>query len=538
MSHTTSLASPGAKLTAELSWRSIGIASTAYVAAAAFSYVDPRLAIGLCIVVFAETARRDPDLSLYLLVFALPFDRIFHLREADGIILLAAQLALQLVALVHHRRPDPFALLHRDYWTHDLRQTAWPLLGAYALLAVMYVNSGVDWRFHLKAAAFAGAVLLLVMIYDGRMERRTRTAVILAVIVGALFQIAFDTAFLQGAGALLLPPETLPFDPVINGRLMGLTISSNDLAESLVCAFCLAGAGLILGQRDARAARIVLVAVLYAGVAMTISKGAFLATGVVLAGAMLAFLLMARWDLVLRTGALAGLCAALLAAVIVIPAVGPRVMASVEAAIRGRDVPAQAGIGAPARQPRPMPSLGEAIEYRLRVGVATRQQSDPDRQNVVRTGTITCELACSGHRDELWKAGLDVVRQHWLLGVGFGGWRFEMHSRLGFGYTSPHNATLHLWGMFGLLGLALNLGLYGLVLRRAYGLRSLLAGGSRDAACAVGSTSFIFIVMVHEAIETSMILSLSRFGLFAWLMLAVQSSAIRDAGGSDQTVNP
>jgi hypothetical protein len=35
--------------------------------------------------------------------------------------------------------------------------------------------------------------------------------------------------------------------------------------------------------------------------------------------------------------------------------------------------------------------------------------------------------------------------------------------------------------------------------------------------------------MVHEVLETSMILSLSRFGLFAWLMLAVQSSAIRIA---------
>ena len=81
--------------------------------------------------------------------------------------------------------------------------------------------------------------------------------------------------------------------------------------------------------------------------------------------------------------------------------------------------------------------------------------------------------------------------------------------------------------MFGLLGLALNLGLYALMIRRAYGLRLLLRRDNPDVVWAVASTAFILIVMVHEIFETSMIFSLSRFGLFAWLVLAVQSSAIR-----------
>src|SRR4029077_13651764 len=126
MSSTAATLAP-ARAGVDLSWRDFALACAGYVAAAALSYIDHRLAIGCCIAVFAEAARRDADLSLFLLVFALPFDRLFYLPESDQIILLAAQMPLQVVALAYHRRPDPFALLRRDYWRRELRHTAWPL---------------------------------------------------------------------------------------------------------------------------------------------------------------------------------------------------------------------------------------------------------------------------------------------------------------------------------------------------------------------------------------------------------------------------
>src|SRR5262249_73640 len=50
---------------AGMPWRHLALISLAYVLAAASSYIDPRLAIGCCIAVFAAAAWRDPDLSLF-----------------------------------------------------------------------------------------------------------------------------------------------------------------------------------------------------------------------------------------------------------------------------------------------------------------------------------------------------------------------------------------------------------------------------------------------------------------------------------------
>jgi O-antigen ligase len=156
---------------------------------------------------------------------------------------------------------------------------------------------------------------------------------------------------------------------------------------------------------------------------------------------------------------------------------------------------------------------------------------DIDHKNVTFNPDVICHSLCAGQRTVLWPAGWKIVRQHWLTGFGFGGWKYEIHALLGVAYGSPHNATLHLWGMFGLAGLALNVLLYVLILRRAVASMRVQASGI-NAVWMIATTTYLLMVVICEAGETTEILSLSRFGLFTWIMLAMQGACmLRTAAG-------
>jgi O-antigen ligase len=112
-------------------------------------------------------------------------------------------------------------------------------------------------------------------------------------------------------------------------------------------------------------------------------------------------------------------------------------------------------------------------------------------------------LATVGSREEIWNYALQMIAQHPLTGLGFGGWeqRFQLHSLLtGAATTVPaHNSLFILWlqsGLPGLLGgLALVAGVYVAVART-------LTARDREshelAMAALGAFSWYFIQGLGE----------------------------------------
>jgi O-Antigen ligase len=521
-----------------------------FVGAGLFSFFDPNLGVLLCAVVFAAAAWRDPDISLFLLVFSLPFDRFFHIPEQPGLAFLGMQVVTQVLSELWHRRFNPAELGQRAFWIAGVRAGVWPLIAIYVLFAVVFVSPNEDAIFRLKTMVFGLSTLALLITLDGRLSARSCRAVVVGLFASALFQLFVDVVFRAGLLGLLLPPDSLAFDPVINGRLMGMTLNANFLAAVFLAAFCFVYADLLIGRPRNPTIKLVLLGILYSGMAQTVSKGALLASFAILLVMFFAFLLIRRRPLALRTAGIAALCGLLVLINLVIPPLLPLAgpyMASVYAAWTAPRIEAQAPqaqqASSPASQTAVRPaqpngpeanvsaSVEQALERKFRVRVEAPMVGDIDHKNVTISPDIICHSFCAGQRTVLWPAGWKIVRQHWLTGFGFGGWKYEMHALLGYPYASPHNATLHLWGMFGLAGLVLNLLLYARILRRA--IASMNGQGSgTNAVWVIATTTYLLMVVICEAVETTEILSLSRFGLFTWIMLAMQGACmLRSAAG-------
>lgn len=447
-------------------------------------------------------AWRDPDLSLCLLMFSLPFDRLFHVGEQSGLVLLGIEILAQVSSEVGHRRFDPRKLGRPAFWMDGLRTATWPLIAVYVLLAVAYVHPDVAGLFRAKTAAFGAAALALLICCDGRLDDRSCRSIAIGIVAGALLQLVVDLAFLAGWRWLFLAPETLPYDPVVSGRLMGLTLNANFLADVLLAAFCLVYTSLLLGPRRGMLGKVLLLGILYSGVAQTVSKGPVIASLLVLFAAFCVQLLNGHRARAWLTAGVAASCVALVLVNVVLPTLYIAWAAP---------SPARAAQITPGGSVPPSP-----IERRLRVRVETPAVADIDRKQVTQGRDVTCSVICAGNRTRLWSAGIEIVREHWLTGFGFGGWKYLMQPQLRYPFTSPHNATLHLWGMFGLVGLALNLGLYAIILRRLFAAHGLWA---------TAAGLYLAMIILGEAVETTLLLSLSRFGLFTWMLLAMQASA-------------
>jgi O-antigen ligase len=112
-------------------------------------------------------------------------------------------------------------------------------------------------------------------------------------------------------------------------------------------------------------------------------------------------------------------------------------------------------------------------------------------------------LATVGSREEIWNYALQMIAQHPLTGLGFGGWeqRFQLHSVLtGAATTVPaHNSLFILWLQSGLPGL-----LFGLALVAAVYVAVARALAARDheshelAMAALGAFSWYFIQGLGE----------------------------------------
>ena len=78
-----------------------------------------------------------------------------------------------------------------------------------------------------------------------------------------------------------------------------------------------------------------------------------------------------------------------------------------------------------------------------------------------KNGKITytsrqASLLTIGQRDRTLKGGLEIIKRHWLWGIGNAErWQVNMQELIGYPFDSPHNSILEVWGSYGIAGLVM-----------------------------------------------------------------------------------
>ena len=144
-------------------------------------------------------------------------------------------------------------------------------------------------------------------------------------------------------------------------------------------------------------------------------------------------------------------------------------------------------------------------------------------------------LLRTGQRDRTWKAGFQVVKDHWIWGIGALKWPEEMEKRLKYPFISPHNALLEVTGGLGILGGVLYLGLVVLLIRNFILFRNQCSIQMTDH-CQIPTASqrlkhvlpkngwillFIISTLIIELVEPAIILGRSIHSVWFWILLAL-----------------
>src|SRR5262249_50870885 len=154
-----------------------------------------------------------------------------------------------------------------------------------------------------------------------------------------------------------------PFDPVINGRLTGLTLNSNFLASVLLATFCFIYVFLLTAPRQRAWPGWLLLAIVYSGVAQTVSKGPILACFAALAATTCGLLLFHGRALAWRTVGIGAFCAFLVMINVVLPPLVPAARAFAERTYAEWTKPVSTPArGAEVSRPPSVPSATSALE--------------------------------------------------------------------------------------------------------------------------------------------------------------------------------
>jgi hypothetical protein len=136
-----------------------------------------------------------------------------------------------------------------------------------------------------------------------------------------------------------------------------------------------------------------------------------------------------------------------------------------------------------------------------------------------------CGWECTGQRDRLWGAGLAIVGEHWLIGIGPHRWMAEYQARLGFPFDTPHDALLELWGGYGLAGVALYLALLVLLVRQL--VRSVALPASAPAVILVTTTAlYIVAMLVAELVDPAKFLAMNPHAIWLWTFAAAAAAGL------------
>ena len=132
-------------------------------------------------------------------------------------------------------------------------------------------------------------------------------------------------------------------------------------------------------------------------------------------------------------------------------------------------------------------------------------------------------------RPDIWRATWELIKEHPLAGVGFGGYRAAIPaSHHGNGLLVPqqaHSDYLELLASGGLLGAALAIWFFVLLIRRARA--SLRSRGAFGRAAAAGALAGLFGIAVHSTVEFGLHVTVNAV-VFAALV-AVAAADVRAA---------
>lgn len=210
--------------------------------------------------------------------------------------------------------------------------------------------------------------------------------------------------------------------------------------------------------------------------------------------------------------------------------------------------------------PRPMETnplvLAERVGQSLRVGqshemvvhappppAAEGPPAKPFHSEIYRNidGVIEykardCGLGCTGQRDRLWKTGLAVWAEHWLVGIGPAAWPEQYRNRLHFPFDTPHNVVLELAGGFGLGGLAAYAALAVIMLRLSQRVFAHPPSAPAAAILGQGTLLFALAIMVTEWGDPAKFLAMNPHAMWLWPLLA--GATAMDGAGKDGSAAP
>jgi O-antigen ligase len=179
-----------------------------------------------------------------------------------------------------------------------------------------------------------------------------------------------------------------------------------------------------------------------------------------------------------------------------------------------------------------------SVLHELRIGQSYQMSvaTLPDGSKKIEYKKVT-GLEQTGQRERLWEAGVDVVRNHWLWGLGPAGLTAAMTKALNYPFTSPHNFALELLGAYGLLGgaiyIALILALWSAGITLTHDQRMLLPGGLIIAP--------ILVLLLAEIVEPSLAFGYGVVGFWFWCFAGLLAATARDTASVRaglQTVQP
>lgn len=525
----------------------------ALIALSLLARLEPPLALVLIGALLAGTAMLLPRLGLALLVMMAPIQGLLGISRQEMPMLLAL-----LMAAVNLRHLADWRRLPEDWRRGSLSQP----LKIFALFILFYLLRGLvslpvmsDER--LQAFGREGA--FLVLLFGVALAARRRCwgegGDALRLSMMAALALSLGLTLLFDGVAVYAPSWSLDLGllPSWQGlRLAGLHANPNATAKFLLAGLSFAlAASWRFGGFDGEAAPpnsrrwlgLSLAAAMICAVAVgaTLSKSSLLG-GVVALGLVTALF----WHLRRRPAALTALLSGLGLLVLALGFDAALALGlgewtvhrrfEAEHIVRPLPPPPPPGAEAP-RKPDLVARIGRELRMAQShdmtlVKPLPRPDGSPAKlasahsemyrnmDGVIEYKERDCGLGCTGQRDRLWKAGLTVVGEHWLLGIGPAAWPEAFMERLQFPFDTPHNVLLEIWGGFGLAGLALYGALAVALLRQ---LKAAFQGSFASRAAAIharGTMMFVLVIMVSEWVDPCKLLTMNPHALWLWPLLA------------------
>jgi hypothetical protein len=444
------------------------------------------------------------------------------------------------------------------------------MLLIFALLVACDNVAPIVSREYWKSVAYAGSLFIItcgLITYSSATERTARL-MLGAMLAGAAFSIVFDVAYLYVPIPSLLPADpAIPPDQLRLGGLHANPVATSKFFLVALCFFMCRSAGVGRPLVN-RLATCVLVTIFATALIATETKATLLAVGIA-GGALAVAVVRAKPSGAGLSGLVA--CGLLLAGLVLFwpLALGPAVkqhsaaawlrylyrlhidrpdiqqlseretssyrVRVAFAATHSFDVPV---IEVANRNGNVEPDSWveraiERVEKNFRIGQSyklkgsTRNLKDAFEAAFIGSGQERdCGILCTGQRDLLWDAGVQTVRSHWLMGIGFGGWKTEYVNRLGYPFDNPHFGLLNSWGEFGVAGAMLYAWLAWTLCSRA--ILSFTVARSRGDAWIIPWTSVSALALfMTELANASNFFAVSSLALWAWVLVGLQDRTMR-----------